>query len=300
VLFIVSLIVFLLTRALPGGPARAILGNRATAIAVADFNHRNGFDQPLPVQFATYVNGLLHGDLGFSYHLNQSVVSLIGENLPKTLLLMGTATALALILAVPAGMLQAVRRNRIEDHIITIFFFVFYSMPAFWLGIILIILFAANLQILPSQGPQGALSTFGTQLNALILPVATMGLGTLAWFSRYMRSAMVENLVQDYVRTARAKGLSQVRTLFVHVLPNSLLSTITLLGFSIPWIFSGALITEALFNYPGMGFLFWTAAQSRDYPVILGVTLVVAIATVVGNLLADILYAVADPRVQYE
>jgi len=298
VLFVV-VVVFALTRLLPGGPARAILGPRATQVAVASFNHTYGLDQPVPVQFADYVVALGHGDLGFSYKRNQSVLTLVGEYLPVTLVLMVISTVLAVLVAIPVGMVQAVRRNRPEDHLMTGILFVFYSMPVFWLGLILIVIFAVNLGWLPSGGPQGGLATYPGQLERLILPIATLTLVTIALFSRYLRSAMIESLVQDYVRTARAKGASLNRVMLRHVLPNSLFSTITLLGLSIPYIFSGALIVEALFNYPGMGLLFWNAAQSRDYPVVLGVTLVVALATVGGNLAADLVYAVADPRVRY-
>jgi peptide/nickel transport system permease protein len=298
VLFVV-VVVFGLTRVLPGGPARAILGPRATQIAVANFNHTYGLDQPLPVQFVDYASALAHGDLGFSYKRNQSVSTLIGEYLPVTLMLMITSTVIAVLIAIPLGMLQAVRRNRLEDHLLTGGLFIFYSMPVFWLGLILIVVFASNLGWLPSGGPQGGIATYGGQLSSLVLPVATLSLVTIALFSRYLRSAMIESLVQDYVRTARAKGASINRVMFRHVLPNSLFSTITLLGLSIPYIFSGALIVEALFNYPGMGLLFWNAASGRDYPVVLGVTLVVALATVIGNLAADIVYAVVDPRIRY-
>jgi peptide/nickel transport system permease protein len=268
-------------------------------VAVASFNHTYGLDQPVPVQFADYVVALGHGDLGFSYKRNQSVLTLVGEYLPVTLVLMVISTVLAVLVAIPVGMVQAVRRNRPEDHLMTGILFVFYSMPVFWLGLILIVIFAVNLGWLPSGGPQGGLATYPGQLERLILPIATLTLVTIALFSRYLRSAMIESLVQDYVRTARAKGASLNRVMLRHVLPNSLFSTITLLGLSIPYIFSGALIVEALFNYPGMGLLFWNAAQSRDYPVVLGVTLVVALATVLGNLAADLVYAVADPRVRY-
>lgn len=298
VLFVIVL-VFALTRSLPGGPARAILGPRATQVAVANFNHTYGLDQPIPAQFVAYVSGLARGDLGFSYKRNQSVAALVGEYLPVTLVLMVASTALAVLVAIPIGMVQAVRRNRLEDHLLTGVLFVFYSMPVFWLGLVLIVIFASNLGWLPSSGPQGGLSTYGSQLSRLVLPIATLSLVTIALFSRYLRSAMIESLVQDYVRTARAKGASLNRVMLRHVLPNSLFSTITLLGLSVPYIFSGALIVEALFNYPGMGLLFWNAAQSRDYPVVLGVTLIVALATVVGNLFADLVYAVADPRIRY-
>jgi peptide/nickel transport system permease protein len=298
VLFVV-VVVFGLTRVLPGGPARAILGPRATQIAVANFNHTYGLDQPLPVQFVDYAGALAHGDLGFSYKRNQSVSTLISEYLPVTLVLMITSTVIALLVAIPLGMLQAVRRNRLEDHLLTGVLFIFYSMPVFWLGLILIVVFASNLGWLPSGGPQGGIAAYGGQLSSPVLPIATLSLVTIALFSRYLRSAMIESLVQDYVRTARAKGASLNRVMLRHVLPNSLFSTITLLGLSIPYIFSGALIVEALFNYPGMGLLFWNAASGRDYPVVLGVTLVVALATVIGNLGADIVYAVVDPRIRY-
>lgn len=298
VLFVV-VVVFALTRALPGGPGRAILGPRATQVAVANFNHTYGLDQPIAVQFVDYLGALARGDLGFSYKRNQSVSTLIGEYLPVTLVLMFISTAVAVVVAIPIGMVQAVRRNRIADHVLTGVLFVFYSMPVFWLGLILIVIFAANLGWLPSGGPQGGLATYGSQLSTLLLPISTLTLVTIALFSRYLRSAMIESLVQDYVRTARAKGASLSRVMLRHVLPNSLFSTITLLGLSLPYIFSGALIVEALFNYPGMGLLFWNAASSRDYPVVLGVTLVVAIATVVGNLAADLVYAIVDPRIRY-
>ncbi len=299
VVLVVIVVVFALTRFLPGGPARAILGPRATKIQVQNFEKTYGLDQPVPVQFVDYLAGLGRADLGSSYKRNQTVTKLIGEYLPVTLVLMGISTAIAVIIAIPIGMLQAWRRNTAVDHGLTGILFVFYSMPVFWLGLILITVFSSNLGWLPSGGPQGGLATYGSQISTLILPVATLALVTIALFSRYLRSAMIEALVQDYVRTARAKGASMRRVMLRHVLPNSLLSTITLLGLSIPYIFSGALIVEELFNYPGMGLLFWNAAESRDYPVVIGVALIVALATVAGNLLADLAYAIADPRIRY-
>ncbi len=299
VVLVVVVVVFALTRFLPGGPARAILGPRATKIQVQNFDRTYGLDQPIPVQFVDYMGGLGRADLGSSYKRNQTVITLIREYLPVTLVLMGISTALAVVIAIPIGMLQAWRRGTALDHGFTGILFVFYSMPVFWLGLILITVFSSNLGWLPSGGPQGGLGTYGSQLSTLILPVATLALVTIALFSRYLRSAMIESLVQDYVRTARAKGASMQRVMLRHVLPNSLLSTITLLGLSIPYIFSGALIVEELFNYPGMGLLFWNAAESRDYPVVIGVALIVALATVAGNLLADLAYAIADPRIRY-
>lgn len=297
----VTLIVFILLHVIPGGGvARAILGPRANAVQIAAFNHENGLDQSLPVQYLTYLAQLAHGNFGFSYKLNQSVGSLLVQYLPKTLLLLGLSYAVAIIIAIPLGIFQAVRRNKVDDYILTGASFVFYSMPVFWLGIILIVIFSGALHLLPSEGPQGAFVTddFG-QLSSLILPVATLSLVEIASFSRYMRSATLENMVQDYVRTARAKGASNSRVLFVHVLRNAMIPILTLIGLSVGYVFSGALITEALFNYPGMGYIFWVAALTQDYPIILGVIVVTGFATVLGSLMADVMYAIADPRVRY-
>ena len=302
VVFGVTLFTFILTRILPGGAARATLGPKASPLEIITFNKDNGLDLPIWQQYFFYLNQLLHFDFGFSYRLNQSVLGLIHDRLPRTLVLLGISTLLALAVAVPIGILQAVRRNKLEDYFFTSASFVLYSMPAFWLGLVLIIIFAVNLSWFPPVGPQGNVTTYldPDKLLALVLPVAALALTTIALFSRYMRSSTLDNLVQDYVRTARAKGVSDVAILYRHVLRNSLIPIITLLGLSLPGIFGGALITEAVFNYPGMGLLFWDGAQTRDYPVLLGVTVIVAVATVVGNFLADIGYAVADPRVRVQ
>jgi peptide/nickel transport system permease protein len=296
----VTIVTFVLTRLLPGGVARAILGARASPIEINAFNHENGLDLPGWQQYLFYLGQLVHGNLGFSYRLNESVGQLLQDHLPKTIILLGISTLIALAIAVPLGMMQAVRRNKLEDYFFTTISFVLYSMPPFWLALILIIAFSVNLNVLPPEGPQGAITTYldPGKIAALVLPVMSLALVTIALFSRYMRSSMLDNLVQDYVRTARAKGVSTAGVLYGHVLRNALIPIVTLLGLSLPGIFSGALITEAIFNYPGMGLLFWDSSQTRDYPVLLGVTVVVAVATVVGNLLADIFYAVVDPRVR--
>lgn len=207
---------------------------------------------------------------------------------------------MALIVAIPLGLLQAIRRNKPVDYVLTGVSFIGYSMPTFWLGILLILLLAVNLHVLPPGGPQGA--TVGAVLSdpaAMVLPVVTLAAGTVALFSRFMRSSAIEVMVQDYVRTAKAKGIGPTRVIVRHVLRNSITPIITIVGLSLPAAVSGAMITESVFNYPGMGLLFWTAATTHDYPVLLGFTIVVAIATVIGSLLADVLYAVADPRVRY-
>jgi peptide/nickel transport system permease protein len=187
------------------------------------------------------------------------------------------------------------------DHTLTAFSFVGYAMPTFWLGILLVVLFSATLHMFPSEGPQGAtVAAAFANPGALVLPVATLTIVTVAQFSRFMRASAVENLLQDYIRTARAKGLSTWQMATRHLLRNSILPIITLVGLSLPAVLSGAIIVEALFNYPGMGWLFWTATGAHDYPVLMGFTIVIAAATVIGNLLADIAYAMADPRVRYQ
>lgn len=298
VLFGVSIVVFILLHLLPGGPAKAVLGLRANKAQILAFDQRYGLLKPLPIQYVVWVGQLIHGNLGFSYKQNQSVDSLLGENIPRTMVLVGVATALALMIAIPAGIYQAVRRNKPEDYVLTGLSFIFYSMPSFFLGTILIIVLSQMLPVLPSTGPT-ATAPLWQQIPNLVLPVMTLMLITVALFSRYMRSSVLENLVQDYVRTASSKGVSGPVVLFRHVLPNAMLPIITLIGLSLPGILSGALITESLFNYPGMGLLFWNAAQTDDFPVMLGTTIVVGVAVVLGSLLADVLYAVFDPRVRY-
>jgi peptide/nickel transport system permease protein len=300
VLFIVTVIVFSILHFLPGSPARAMLGIRATPGAIAAFNAANGYNRALPIQYLLYIDRLVHGNLGFSYHFDQSVGSLLALDLPKSAVLVGASYVLALVIAIPMGIVQALRREKLLDHALTTFSFVGYAMPTFWLGILLVVWFSADLHIFPSEGPQGA--TVAAALSnpgALVLPVATLTIVTVAQFSRFMRASAVENLLQDYIRTARAKGLPNRRIVTKHLLRNSILPIITLVGLSLPSVLSGAIIVEALFNYPGMGWLFWTATGAHDFPVLMGFTIVVAVATVVGNLLADIAYAVADPRVRY-
>jgi peptide/nickel transport system permease protein len=300
VVLLVTVIVFVLLHLLPGGPARAQLGPRATELAINNFNHQMGYDRPIPVQYWRWLSQLITGNLGFSVQFNQSVASLIGERLPKTLLLTLVSTLFALTVAIPLGMVQAVRRNRAADYAITFWAFVFYATPPFFLGVVLIVVFSVYLPILPAEAPQSSsLGVILSQPAGLILPVLTLALLTIAQFSRYMRSSAIENLAEDYVRTARAKGADERTVLIRHVLPNSLIPIATLLGLSLPTIFSGALITEAVFNFPGMGQLFWTGAQTQDYPIMLGITVLVGIATVLGSLLADLAYAALDPRVRY-
>ncbi|MGW4486602.1 ABC transporter permease [Amycolatopsis sp. NPDC004368] len=300
VVVLVAVLTFVLLQLLPGGPARAILGPKATQLQITTFLHDNGYDRPLPVQFFAWAGRVLHGDLGYSYKLNQPVTDVIADHLPKTILLMTLSTLVALVLAVPLGVYQARKRNTLGDYVATGLSFAFYSMPSFFLGEILVLLFAVQLQWFSPLGPSGdSLGEILSQAPALVLPVLTLALITIASFSRYARSSVMENLNQDYVRTALAGGASEGKVLTRHVLRNSLVPIVTLLGLSLPQLFAGALITEQVFNYPGMGFTFIQGAQVHDYPVLLGIGLVVALATVAGSLLADLGYAVLDPRVKY-
>ena len=273
---------------------------RPSRSQVAQFNKENGLDLPLWDQFTHYVWNLARFDLGRSYTLNQSVTSLIAEALPKTLILVGLSTLLALVIAIPMGIYQVVRRNKWDDYVLTGVAFILYAVPAFLLGTLLILWFAIYIPIFSTEAPQSD-SIWGilSDPKALVLPVVTLAAISIASFSRYMRSSMMETMTEDFVRTARAKGAGPRRVLYVHALRNAIIPIITLLGLSLGTIVSGAVITESVFNYPGMGLLAINSAFKEDLPTLLGVTFVVTIATIAGNLIADILYAVVDPRIRY-
>ena len=298
VLFGVSIIVFVMIHLLPGGPARAMLGNRATPAKIAAFNRQYGYNRPVVVQYFRWLGNVIQGNLGFSAKLNESVTTLISQRLPGTALLVGLANLFALVLAVPIGMVQAFRRNRLVDYLATGLSFVFYSMPIFWLGLILVVLFAVQFHLFPPIVPQASFGQLIATPADIALPVITLTLVTIALFSRYIRSSTIEALTQDWVRAVRAKGFKETDLAWRHVLRNSVGPVVTLVGLTLPVVVGGAVVVESVFNYPGMGLLLWNAAQDEDYPVILGVTLVVAVATVIGSLLADLLYAVIDPRVR--
>ena len=300
VLLGVMLIMFLLIHVIPGGEARAALGPRASQAQVRAFNRQNGLDLPLWDQFFRYIWSLTRFHLGDSVSLNEPVRTAIANRLPKTLVLVGLSTIVALVVAIPLGILQVIRRNKPIDYGLTGLSFILYAMPTFLLGTLLILWFSADIKIFPSEAPQG--QSIGSILGdprALVLPVFTLAAVEIAAFSRYMRSSMMETLTEDYVRTARAKGAAPRRVLYVHALRNAIIPIVTLVGLSIGAVVSGAVITEDVFNFPGMGKLAVDSATKLDVPVLLGTTFVATVATVVGNLLADIVYAVVDPRIRY-
>ncbi|HYB85468.1 MAG TPA: ABC transporter permease [Streptosporangiaceae bacterium] len=301
VLLGVTLIVFILQHLLPGSIARAIIGPRASAAQIAAFNHQYGLDRALPLQFLSFLGQLIHGDLGYSFKQNMSVDAIVSHDLPNDLLLVGASLLLALLIAIPLGILQAVRRNKLADYTATGISFVLYSMPSYLLGLLLIAVFAVNLRLLPAEAPQASTIT-GVLADpaGLVLPILTLTLVTCALFSRYMRASAIDSLAQDYIRTARAKGLRQSAILSRHLLRNSLIPVVTLVGISLPGILTFGLLVEQLFNFPGIGLAYFNAAVNGDYPVVFGVTVLVALATVLGNLFADLAYAVLDPRVRYD
>jgi peptide/nickel transport system permease protein len=300
VVFLVTVFTLALVHLFPGGPIRSLLGPRATPEQVAHYNQLYGFDQPFYVQYIKWIGQLLHGNLGFSAKLNQSVTSLIAQDLPKTIVLVVLGLVVSLLFGIPLGIYQAVKRYTTGDYVLTGISFLGYATPTFFVGLLLIEWFAINIPLFPPFAPQGTtIPEILSQPRALVLPVAAYSFVLYALWSRYMRSSVMDNLVQDYVRTARAKGASERRVLWVHIFRNSLISIVTLLGLSLPTLVAGAIFIEVVFNYPGMGLAFYNAALNVDYQVLLGFTLVATLATVVGNILADVGYAVLDPRVRY-
>jgi peptide/nickel transport system permease protein len=296
----VTVFTLALVHLFPGGPVRALLGERATPFEINYFNNLYGFNEPFYVQYLKWVGQFFTGNFGFSYHLNQSVASLIGQDLPKTMVLVLLGTVVSLVFGIPLGVWQAVHRNTFADYVLTGVSFLGYATPTFFLGIVLVSWFAVDVHIFPPFAPQSTsvISILG-QPRALVLPVVTYAFLLYALWSRYMRSSVLDNLVQDYVRTARAKGASERRVIWRHVFRNSLVSIVTLLGLSLPTLVAGAILIEVVFNYPGMGLAFYQAALNVDYEVLLGFTVLATVATILGNLLADIGYAMLDPRVRY-
>ncbi|HEX2323538.1 MAG TPA: ABC transporter permease [Streptosporangiaceae bacterium] len=300
VLFIVTVITLALVHLFPGGPIRAILGPRATVAQVAYYNRLYGFDKPFYLQYVKWVSQFFQGNFGFSVKLNQSVASLIGQDLPKTIVLVGLGTVVSLLFGIPLGMYQAVKRYTVGDYVLTGVSFLGYATPTFFVGLLLVEWFAVDTHVFPPFAPQSSTWTgVLSQPRALVLPVTAYAFVLYALWSRYMRSSVMDNLVQDYVRTARAKGAGERRILWGHIFRNSLISIVTLLGLSLPTLVAGAIFIEVVFNYPGMGLAFYNAALNVDYEVLLGFTVLATVATILGNLLADIGYAILDPRVRY-
>lgn len=296
----VMVLTFILIHMVPGSAARAAMGVRATPERIAAFNATYGLDKPLYAQFGDYVSQLLHGNLGTSFTTQESVTWEIGQRLPGDIVFVGFSIVLALVIAVPMGVWQAVRHNRPSDHLLNGVSFTLYAMPDFFFAFLLVALFCVQLHILPPEAPQAtSLSGMLADPRALVLPVATLTVTTLAGFSRYMRASAIDVLAQDFLRTARAAGLPERLVLARHVLRNAFLPVVTMVGLTVPNIVAGAVIAETVFNFQGMGLLIFSASTSHDYPVLLGTTLIIGVATVAGNLAADVAYGILNPRIRY-
>jgi peptide/nickel transport system permease protein len=296
----IAAITFALLHFIAGSPVHEVLGRGARPAQIAAWNLQHGYDRPLVAQFLSYLGNLAHLDFGYSYKQGQSVATLFKQNAGRSIYLSGTSLLLSLLIAMPIGIAQAVKRNSFGDYAWTTATFVLYAMPTFFLGIILIDIFALRLHVFPPLVPSSITSTWGaiTHPREFLLPIVTLTAVNVASFSRYMRSSALDNLAQDYIRLARAKGLSERAVRYRHLLRNACLPLITLVGLSIPDLLAGNLLVEVLFNIQGLGLVFFNALQSGDYPILLAYTILGGILTVVGNLLADVAVTVADPRIR--
>ncbi len=287
----VTVVTFSLSFLIPADPVRMIAGRSATKETVESIRRQLGLDQPLPVQYARYLAKLAQGDMGRSYVQKTEVATLIESRLPATLLLMAGAIFFEILIGLPAGIYAATKRGRAADRGIMILSFIGVSTPQFVVGLLLLYVFAYLFGWFPLSG-------YGT-LNHLVLPALTLGIAGGGWYSRMMRSSMVEVLRHDYVRTARAKGMSECGVVLVHAFRNAVLPVIAMLGLDIGIFMSGAVVVESIYGWPGIGQLAWQAIQRIDIPSIMGVTLVAAVAIVIGNLLADVATSLIDPRVRH-
>ena len=332
-LFILSILLFALVNLAPGGPLAGQGQSRHIDPEKIELLKRQfGLDKPLPTQYLIWLvgndwmqvdkngdgildsygtrQGILRGDFGFSFRSRQPVLTEIGDRLPNTIYLTTITMLIAVLIAIPIGIISAIRQYSAFDITVTTFSFAGQAIPEFWLGLIMILIFYAWLKnpftgepLLPPGGMTSTGSTgfnLGDRIIHLILPVATGALGWVAWYSRFLRSSMLEVVHQDYLRTARAKGLPNRTVIYKHALRNALIPLITLLALDLPYIFSGAIFVEILFAWPGMGRLYYQAALQRDYPILLAVLIIGAAFIIFSNLLADLLYAYLDPRVRYD
>lgn len=286
----VTVVTFALSFLIPADPVRMIAGRSATAETVEAIRQQLGLDQPIYIQYWNYLTGLLQGDMGRSYVQKSEVSVLIASRLPATLELMVGAIAFELLLGLPAGIFAATRRGKRSDKAVMVMSFIGVSAPQFVVGLLLLYVFAYLFGLFPLGG-------YGTIWH-LILPALTLGITGGGWYSRMSRSSMVDVMRQDYIRTARAKGVSEPRVVGVHALRNAILPVIAMIGLDIGIFMQGVVVVESVFGWPGIGQLAWQAIQRVDIPIIMGVTLVAAVAIVLGNLLADIATSIFDPRVR--
>ncbi len=307
-LFFISIMSFSIAEFAPGDPVMMYITRekrRLTADELDKIRHELGLDRPVHVRYLNWVKNMIDGNWGYSLRSSDTVKDEIMERLPNTVLLGGISVFLTLLISIPVGVLSAIKRHTIIDYVVTVGAFIGISMPSFWLGLLLIELFGNQLRILPSVGMTsiGRLTGIEYALDVakhVILPAITLSFTSIAYWSRYQRATLIENLNLDYITTARGKGLSERLIVFRHAFRNSLIPVVTLAGLSLPDIVNGAYITESVFGWPGMGRLGITAIQNRDYPIVMGVTMLSALLVVVGNLIADIGYVIVDPRISHK
>lgn len=301
-LFVITVIIFSLIHMAPGKPINAFMNPNADPSELERVRAKFGLNEPLPVQYFRWLKNLFTLNMGISINYGVPVWQLIAPRLPDTLLLMGCAMIFEFAVAIPLGTISAIRQYSYTDNIVTAFAFWGLSTPNFWLGLLLVWLFAVHWGILPSFGTHttGIGGGFVDRVRHLILPVIVIGTAGTASITRYMRSQVLEVMNEDYVNTARAKGVKEIMVTFKHILRNSMLPIITMFGLSLPMLVSGAVITEQIFGWPGIGYFFWSSVGQRDYPVIMTILTISAILTLAGNFLADLLYGVLDPRIRYD
>ena len=291
VLLALTIVVFSILHLVPGDPVRMALGEMASQQAYDHMRAELGLDKPLHIQYFSFLGRLLHLDLGKSIIYHEDVSELLAAKLPNTLTLTGSALLLSYVLAIPLGVLAAVKRNTVIDYLSMGFAIAGVSVPSFWLGFLLISLFAIHLHWFPIAGYGG--------IKYLVLPAVTLGFGGAAQVARMTRSSLLEVINQDYITTAKAKGLRYGVVITKHALRNALIPIITLLGMRIGWLIGGAVVIEIVFLRPGVGRLLVNAIYTRDFPIVQGVTFILAVTVILGNLFADILYAVINPKVHY-
>ena len=332
-LFLISILLFTLVNIAPGGPLAGYSRSRSrrSEERTEMLKRQFGLDKPLPMQYVIWLigndwmkidadgdgiaesrgerQGILRGDFGFSYTTREPVLKEIGERLPNTIYLMSITLIVVALIAIPIGVISAVKQYSFFDIVVTTLSFIGQAVPEFWLGLILILVFFAWLDnpftgepLFPSGGMYtlGAEFSLGDWIKHLILPVTMGAVGWVAWYSRFLRSGMLDVVHQDYIRTARAKGLREWAVMYRHALKNALIPLVTIFALDIPYIFAGSLYVELIFSWPGMGRLYYQAATKRDYPLLMAILIIASSVTIFANLLADIAYGLLDPRVRYE
>ncbi|MFC1466895.1 MAG: ABC transporter permease [Candidatus Brachytrichaceae bacterium NZ_4S206] len=296
----ISLASFIFLHAMPGGPDALLARNsRMSAEQLAKVRRSLGLDQPMPVQYARWFTNILRGDFGLSFTQFRPVSQIIGERIPHTLRLVVPAILLSIALALAGGVISAVWRYSLADHIISGLSFLGLAMPVFWFGLMMQLLFSVQLGWLPSADMTSGDGGWIVSAKHLVMPVTTLAIGTVAGWSRYVRASTLEVFGQDFVRTARAKGLSERLVITRHALRNALIPFVTVVAIDIPFFLTGAVVTETIFSWPGLGRLFFDALRARDYPVLMGLLVYAAILIVIFNIIADLLYAWLDPRIKY-